>query len=109
MKIKLPPNYELTGPYFAYSAPYGKAFESMNRRQWFLSRHKVPESELKKKSKELREYYREHGDTIGEIEKFDNQKRRYILPQTYPTIEFASLQKAVNYLIDNHGKISYCS
>lgn len=109
MKIKLPPNYSLSGPYFEYSAPYGIAIESMNRREWFLSRHKVPESELKNKPKLLAEHYRKYGDTIGHIEKFDNQKRRYILPQTYPTIEFTSLQKAVDFLIDNHGKISYCS
>jgi len=109
MKIKLPKNYELSGPYFNYSAPYGRVLESLNRREWFLSRHKVPEKELKQRPKEIADHYRKHGDTIGHVERFDNQKRRYILPQTHPIIEFPSLQKAIDYLIKNHRKISYCS
>ena len=109
MKIKLPKNYELSGPYFKYSSPWGKVVESMNRRQWFLTRSNIPEVELKKLPKDYAKYYRAYGKTIGEIERFDNQPRRYILPQTYPTIEFNSLQKIVDYLIDNEGKIVYCT
>ena len=105
MKIKLPKDYELTGPYAKYSAPFGIVSESLNRVQWFVSRA-VPKTKTKDP---CQVHYQKYGKTIGRIERFDRQKHRYIIPQTFPLIEFNTLQKTINYLIKNEGKIIYCS
>ena len=105
MNIKLPNGYELSGPYTQYSAPFGKVIESLNHVQWFLSRQ-VPKTKTRDP---YQIYWQKYGKTIGKIERFDKYKQRYIIPQTYPLIEFKTLQKAVNFLIKNEGKISYCS
>jgi len=105
MKIKLPEGYSLDGPYFKYSSPYGKVVESLNRQEWFVSRE-VPKTKTTDAFEILRQKY---GKTIGVIEKFDNEKNRYIITQTYPTEQFKTLQKAINFLIKNEGKIVYCS
>ena len=107
MKTKLPSNYELSGPFFNYASPYGKVY--FNSNEWFLTRHNIPKSELKGKNKELADHYFKYGKCIGRVKRFGNQPRRYILPQTHPIIEFKSLQKALNYLIENEGKIVYLS
>ena len=109
MKIKLPTNYELTGPYLVSSAPYGKTIESLNKHQWFLSRYNISKEELKRYPPDYSQIFNKYGKCIGHIEQFENNSNRYLLPQTYPLIEFPTLQEIVQYLIDNEGKIVYLS
>ena len=94
---------EISGPYFEFSSPYGKAIESMNRDIWYVSR-KLCADEI---TTEIRKIL---GTTcLGKIINFKDQKDRYIISQTYPIQEFKSLEEAIEYLVMNEGKIVFLS
>ncbi len=64
-------HFELTGPYRAYSYPWGKPL--MPRKEWFVS----------------------HDGGARRIVRFDSRPNRYIINNTYPIQAFRSLRKAV--------------
>ena len=107
MKTKLPQGYELTGPFFKYSSPYGTVSTSMNRREYFLSRNLTPEEIDDPKTSEFRKITK--SVTLGVIIKFDNQPKRFIIDQLFPIISFPSLKKAINFLIEEEGKLVFCT
>lgn len=101
VRMKNEKNIIISGPYFCYSSPYGKAIESMNRDEWFVTKKLKP-------NEQKTEIQKITGDKcLGTIEKYRNQKNRYVVPQTYPLMEFKTLKKAVNYLVKNEGKIVF--
>jgi len=94
---------EISGPYFKFSSPYGKAIESTYRDIWYVSRKLCADEMTTEIMKIL-------GTTcLGEIINFRDQKDRYIISQTYPIQEFKSLEEAIEYLIENEGKIVFLS
>ena len=98
---------EVSGHFFKYSSPYGKVVESLNGRNWFISRT-LTEQELNDPktsaiSKMLKSTH------LGVILRFDQNPKRYIIEQLYPQVTFSSLKKAIKYLIDNEGKLVFCS
>lgn len=76
----------ITGPYFKFSTPYGKAL--LQRDEWFVSMN---------------------DKCIGRIIRFRRNKRRYVIDQLYPTKDFRSLTKAVDFLVENKGKLVFCT
>ena len=76
----------ITGPYYTFSTPFGKA--TLHRDEWFVSMGEK---------------------CLGRIIRFRNNKRRYVIDQLYPTKDFRSLAKAIDFLVENKGKLVFCS
>lgn len=92
--------YEINGPYLEYSSPYGVA--TLCRQGWFVSRKLDPTEQATPIQKIL-------GDKcLGKITRFKNQ-RRFIINNLFPSVSFTSLKKTVNYLVENEGKLVFCS
>lgn len=92
-KIQLPNDIELSGSFFQFSTPYGKA--TLERDTWYLSKKLSLEEQKTKIQKILGSI------CLGCIVKFRGNKE-YVISQSYPRQAFTSLQKAVDYLI---GKV----
>lgn len=75
------------GPYNKSSAPYGKVIPSMNSKQWFLNTK----------------------TGTYEIEQFESQPNRFILPQSHPIIERKSLKSLTKYLMSLKKRLVLCS
>ena len=92
-KIKVPSNVTVSGPFFAFSSPYGKAM--LERDEWYVSK-KLTTKEQKT------EFQKILGETcLGHIIKFKSRKDYVIDQLSYPGKYFSSLQKAVNFLVDS--------
>jgi hypothetical protein len=76
---------QVTGPYFAFSSPYGKP--TLDRDEWFVN---------------------SNGKCIGRIVKFMGHKD-YVIDQLFPRTAFRSLKKAVDFLVENNGKLVFCT
>ena len=91
-KIKVPSNVTVSGPFFAFSSPYGRA--TLQRDEWYVSK-KLTTKEQKTEIEKIL------GATcLGRIIKFMNRKD-YAIDQLYPPKYFSSLQKAINFLVDS--------
>ena len=77
----------LHGPYYKYSSPYGKVLPSLNRNEWFL--------------------YTKTGIYI--IEQFERQPNRFIVSQSYPTIERKTLKALIIYLMGLKKGLILCT
>jgi len=91
-KINVPSNVTVSGPFFAFSSPYGKA--TLQRDEWFVSK-KLTKKEQKTEIQKIL------GTTsLGHIIKFKSRKDYVIDQLSYPGKYFSSLQKAINFLVD---------
>jgi len=77
----------LHGPYNKYSASYGITLPSLNRNNWFL--------------------YTKTG--IYVIVQFESQPNRFIVEQSYPTIERKTLKALISYLMKLKKKLILCT
>jgi len=77
---------EIAGPYYKFSTPFGEA--TSHRDEWFVSMN---------------------DKCLGRIIRFRRNKRRYVIDQLYPTKDFHSLVKAVDFLVENKGKLVFCT
>ncbi len=77
----------LTGPYLCFSRPYGVAIPSLTRNQWFLSTQ----------------------TGVYEIIQFRDQPKRFLLSQSYPTIERKTLKSLCKFLLKQEKRIVLCS
>ena len=100
-------HYELSGPFFKYSSPYGKVHPSMNRNQWFLSRKLTKKELASPKTSEISKIIK--SKCLGVIVRYDSDPKRYIIEQLFPAVSFGSLPKAINYLKENENKLVFCS
>ena len=99
--MKLPKNITLSGPYYKFSCPYGDQ-TTLHRDEWYVSK-------TLSKSEQKTEIQKILGSTcLGSITKFRNRKD-YVIDQLYPYTSFPSLTKAINFLIDNEGKLVFCT
>ena len=99
-EIILPKSIELSGPYYKFSSPYGKA--TLQRDEWFVKR-KLTKSQQKTECQKIT-----GSKSLGRIIKFKN-RRDYVIDQLYPRQAFKSLQKAIDFLISNEGKLVFCT
>jgi hypothetical protein len=104
-KLNLPPNFSLSGPFFTFSSPYG-TWTTCHRDEYYLTRHLTPEqlksaTDFQKITKSI---------CLGKIVSSHKHKpRKYCIDQLYPYVVLPSLQKAVDYLIQNEGKLVFCT
>ena len=100
-KLTLPENVTISGPYYEFCNPYGGGV-TLEHDEWFVSR-KLKEDEQKT------EFQKICGSAcLGSIVRFRG-KRKYIISQLYPDKRFSTLQKAVDFLIKNEGKLVFCT
>lgn len=100
-KLTLPRNIILSGPYYKFSNPRGNGV-TCQRDEWFVSK-KLSERQQKT------EFQKIFGKScLGNIVKFRGQ-REYVISQLYPRKDFPTLQQAINFLIENEGKLVFCS
>jgi hypothetical protein len=101
MKVTLPRNVRVSGPYYNFSKPYG-TFVTLQRDEWYVAKKLT-------KRQQKTEFQKITGETcLGSIVKFRNRKD-YVISQLHPRKAFSSLQKAINFLIENQGKLVFCS
>ncbi|TRZ49161.1 MAG: hypothetical protein D4S01_09170 [Dehalococcoidia bacterium] len=99
--LKLQLNVSVSGPYFKFSCRYGDR-TTLHCDMWYVSK-KLPKAQQKT------EFQKILGKTcLGCIIKFRNRKE-YVIDQLYPHKALPSLQKAVDFLIKNQGKLVFCS
>jgi len=90
--IKVPSNVTVSGPFFEFSTPFGKA--TLERDVWYVSK-KLTTKEQKTEIEKIL------GETcLGRIIKFKSRKDYAIDQLSYPGKYFSSLQKAINFLVD---------
>lgn len=93
----------ISGPFYKYSSPYGKVHHSLDRDEWFVSI-------ILPKEKQVTEFQKLFGSTsLGIIVRYHSNRKRFIISQLYPSVSFNSLKKAINFLIENEGKLVFCS
>ena len=97
----LPNKVNVSGPYYKFSSPYG-SWTTLHRDTWFVSKKLFKRQQKTEIQKILGE------TSLGIIIKF-RDKRTYIIDQLYPHTSFKSLQKAINFLIKNEGKLVFCT
>ena len=101
MKTTLPRNVRVSGPFYNFSNPFG-TFVTLQRDEWHVCKRLT-------KRQQKTEFQKITGETcLGSIVKFRDRKD-YIIEQLYPRKAFLSLQKAINFLIKNQGKLVFCS
>ena len=115
--LKLQRNISVSGPYFEFSCPYGDR-TYLHRDMWFscpygdrtyLHRDMWYVSKKLSKAQQKTEFQKILGTTcLGSITKFRNRKE-YVIDQLYPHKALPSLQKAVDFLVKNQGKLVFCS
>lgn len=100
--MKLPNGITVSGPY--YKVCHGRSMTpSLERDEWFVSKT------LTKRDQKT-EIQKIFGSTcLGNIVRFRNNMKRFVISQLYPTKNFSSLEKAVQFLIDNQGKLVFCT
>jgi len=101
---KLPENIELSGPYFKFSCPYGKE-TTLHRDEWFVSR-KLTDEELETASPVSKIF---KSSCLGNIICFRDKPKMFVIDQLFPHTSFNTLQKAIDFLIANENKLSFCS
>jgi hypothetical protein len=102
--LTLPRNVRISGPYYQFSKPYGDRV-TLQRDEWFVTK------KLTKKQQKT-EIQKITGETVlGCIVKFRNHPKQlpYVISQLYPHTAFKTLQQAVDFLIENHNKLVFCS
>jgi hypothetical protein len=91
------------GPYFKFSKPFG-TFVTCRRDEWFVERVATDkEKQTSKIAKILGTV------SLGVIVRPHRTKRRHVISQLYPTQEFQSLKKALEFLVENDGKLVFCT
>lgn len=100
-------NITVDGPFFEYSSRCGIVSESLNRDVWFVSRSLSDKELNDPKISEISRILK--GYSLGVIVRYQNKKHRYIIRQLHPHVEFTSLKKAVAFLIENEGKLVFCT
>jgi len=100
-KLILKSNVVISGPYYEFSKPYG-TFVTCQRDKWYVSK------KLTKKQQKT-EMHKITGTTcLGVIIK-PRRRRKYIISQLFPEVALNTLQEAVDYLIENQGKLVFCT
>lgn len=94
---------DVAGPYYKFSNPYG-TFVTCRRDEWFVSR--VATDKEKNESKIIEMLGTQ---SLGRIVRSRRNKRRYVIDQLYPTQTFSSLNKALIFLVENDGKLVFCT
>ena len=94
---------KVSGPFYKFSKPYG-TFVTCERDEWYVSRAATP-AEMRKS--EFAKIFKTR--SLGVIVCFRSNKRRYVIDQLYPTKAFPSLTKAIEFLVENDGKLVFCS
>jgi len=93
----------ITGPYYTFSSPYGTGV-TCERDEWYVSR--VATAAEKRKS----EITKLLGTRcLGNIVRPRRNKRRYVISQLYPMVTLTSLKKAIEFLVENDGKLVFCT
>lgn len=91
----------ISGPWHDFSRPYG-SWTACHRDEWFVTK-------ILTKKQQKTEAQKITGDTcLGKIVK-PRRRRKYIINQLHPEVAFNTLQEAVDYLIENHGKLTFCT
>jgi len=101
--LSLPKQIYVSGPYYNYSSPFGTA--TLARDVWYISKKLT-------KRQQKTEFQKITGTTcLGKIVKFRNHPKKlpYVICQLFPHTAFKTLQQAVDYLIENHGKLVFCT
>jgi hypothetical protein len=102
-------NIIISGPFLKTYAPWGKVIESCSRNEWFVSR-KATSKDKKSKSEIRRRVANITGEIcLGSFCQLISNPKRFIVLHTYPQVEFNTMEKAVNYLVKNEGKIVFLS
>jgi hypothetical protein len=107
LTTNLEAGYYVSDARLEYSYPYGKA--TLPREEWNVQKVFTPEEVKMLGDSIFKEFHIKYGKIIGGIRRYKERSKRYIIPQTYPVIEFKDFYEAVKYLIDNDGKICYCN
>jgi hypothetical protein len=97
----------LSGPYYKVSHPFGVAVESTARHEWFVSRDLTPEELADPNTSEIRKLLK--SVSLGHITNFLSQPKRFVIDQLFPIKEFKSLKRAIEFLVENEGKLVFCS
>ncbi len=98
-------NIEISGPFFKFSSPYGDR-TTLHRDEWFVSRKLTKRQLASPKCSKISRILGEH--CLGNIIKFKNRSD-YVISQLFPRTAFNSLDKAVQFLVENEGKLVFCS